>query len=95
MNTSGALTAVFAYRLVNFCMILVGGGIAMVILTRAREHRIRRYPSPGRPVRHYRAGARGKPALGSGRTPPPVVVKVREGAWQVLAPAQAGATIRA
>jgi hypothetical protein len=34
MNTSGALTAVFAYRLVNFCMILVGGGIAMVILTR-------------------------------------------------------------
>jgi putative heme transporter len=48
MNTSSALTAVFAYRLVNFWMILIGGGIAMVILTRAREHRIRRYPRPGK-----------------------------------------------
>lgn len=44
MDTSRALTAVFAYRLVNFWMILLGGGIAMVILTRAREQRIRRYP---------------------------------------------------
>ena len=43
MNTSSALTAVFAYRLVNFWMILLGGGVAMIILTRAREHRIRRY----------------------------------------------------
>ncbi len=50
MATSTALTAVFAYRLVNFWMILLGGGIAMVILTRAREGRIRRYPrAKGRP----------------------------------------------
>ena len=44
MDTSRALTAVFAYRLVNFWMILLGGGTAMVVLTRAREHRIHRYP---------------------------------------------------
>ncbi len=44
MNSSRALTAVLAYRLVNFWLILLGGGIAMVVLTRAREHRIRRYP---------------------------------------------------
>jgi hypothetical protein len=46
-HTSSALTAVFAYHLVNFWMILIGDGIAMVILTRAREHRIRRYLRPG------------------------------------------------
>jgi uncharacterized protein (TIRG00374 family) len=44
MDASHGLSAVLAYRLVNFWMILVGGGIAMVVLTRAREHRIRRYP---------------------------------------------------
>jgi uncharacterized membrane protein YbhN (UPF0104 family) len=44
MTTSRALTAVLAYRLVNFWLILLGGGVAMIVLTRAREHRIRRYP---------------------------------------------------
>ena len=44
MTTSRALTAVLAYRLVNFWLILLGGGIAMVVLTRARDSRIRRYP---------------------------------------------------
>ncbi len=47
MGATHALSAVLAYRLVNFWMILVGGGIAMVVLTRAREHRIRRYRRPG------------------------------------------------
>lgn len=44
MDTGTALTAVLAYRLVNFWMILLGGGAAMVILTRAGDQRIRRYP---------------------------------------------------
>jgi putative heme transporter len=43
MSSGRALTAVLAYRLVNFWLILVGGGIAMVVLTRAREGRVRRY----------------------------------------------------
>jgi uncharacterized protein (TIRG00374 family) len=43
LTTSRALTAVLAYRLVNFWLILLGGGIAMIALTRAREQRIRRY----------------------------------------------------
>jgi putative heme transporter len=46
MATSKALTAVFAYRLINFWLILLGGGIAMAVLSRAREHRIRRYSRP-------------------------------------------------
>jgi uncharacterized membrane protein YbhN (UPF0104 family) len=41
MATSKALTAVFAYRLINFWLILLGGGIAMAVLARAREHRAR------------------------------------------------------
>ncbi len=45
MNSAQALTAVLAYRLVNFWMILVGGGIAMVVITRTR--RIRHYLRPG------------------------------------------------
>jgi uncharacterized membrane protein YbhN (UPF0104 family) len=48
LTTSRALTAVLAYRLVNFWLILLGGGIAMVVLTHAREHRIRRYFRPER-----------------------------------------------
>ena len=72
MATSKALTAVFAYRLINFWLILLGGGIAMIVLTRAREHRIRRYShaepergaesaSPGRSQAETeeRAGRRG------------------------------------
>ena len=46
MATSKALTAVFAYRLINFWLILLGGGMAMAVLARAREHRIRRYSRP-------------------------------------------------
>jgi putative heme transporter len=43
LTTARALTAVLAYRLINFWLILFGGGIAMIFLTRAREQRIRRY----------------------------------------------------
>jgi len=46
LTTSRALTAVLAYRLVNFWLILLGGGIAMIGLTRARESRIRSYSRP-------------------------------------------------
>jgi len=46
LTTARALTAVLAYRLINFWLILLGGGIAMIILTRAREQRIRRYTRP-------------------------------------------------
>lgn len=47
MNSSQALTAVLAYRLVNFWMILVGGGIALLAITRTR--RIRQYLRTGPP----------------------------------------------
>jgi uncharacterized membrane protein YbhN (UPF0104 family) len=56
MDASRALSAVLAYRLVNFWMILVGGGIAMVILTRAREQRIRRYSRPNQRPATYVSG---------------------------------------
>jgi putative heme transporter len=46
LTTARALTAVLAYRLINFWLILFGGGIAMIVLTRAREHRIHRYSRP-------------------------------------------------
>jgi putative heme transporter len=46
LPTGRALTAVLAYRLINFWLILFGGGIAILVLTRAREHRIRRYHRP-------------------------------------------------
>jgi putative heme transporter len=46
MDSAHALTAVLAYRLVNFWMILVAGGITMVFLTHAREGRIRHYSRP-------------------------------------------------
>jgi putative heme transporter len=51
MNAGGALTAVLAYRLVNFWLILLGGAIAMIVLS--RRGRIRHYASPGR---HGQAG---------------------------------------
>jgi uncharacterized membrane protein YbhN (UPF0104 family) len=38
MNSAGALTSVLAYRLVNFWMILIGGWITMIMLTRFRSH---------------------------------------------------------
>ena len=42
MNAGPALGAVLAYRLVNFWMILLGGGVALIVLTRMK--RIREYP---------------------------------------------------
>ena len=51
MNAGPALGAVLAYRLVNFWMILLGGGVALIVLTRMkhiREYR-RTAPSPGAP----------------------------------------------
>lgn len=44
MGAGRALGAVLAYRLVNFWMILIGGGIILIILTRMRDSRIRQYP---------------------------------------------------
>ena len=46
LTTGRALTAVLAYRLINFWLILLAGGIAMLFLSRARESRIRRYTRP-------------------------------------------------
>jgi len=39
---------VLAYRLINFWLILLGGGISILVLSRARESRIRRYTRPER-----------------------------------------------
>ena len=47
MNSSGALTSVLAYRLVNFWMILIGGWITMIVLTRFRS---RTATSPDNPA---------------------------------------------
>jgi putative heme transporter len=46
MSASRALTAVLAYRLVSFWLILFGGGVTLLVLTRIREHRVRHYPRP-------------------------------------------------
>jgi uncharacterized protein (TIRG00374 family) len=46
LSTGRALTAVLAYRLINFWLILLAGGISMLVLSRARESRIRRYTRP-------------------------------------------------
>jgi hypothetical protein len=48
LTTGRALTAVLAYRLINFWLILLGGGISMLVLSRARESRIRLYTRPER-----------------------------------------------
>jgi uncharacterized protein (TIRG00374 family) len=60
MTASRALTAVLAYRLVNFWLILLGGGVAMIVLTRARESRIRRYTRAEQEHRPRNRGA-GRP----------------------------------
>ena len=44
MNSSAALSSVLAYRLVNFWMILIGGWVTMIVLTRFR---VRGAASPG------------------------------------------------
>jgi len=46
LTTARALTAVLAYRLINFWLILLAGGISMLVLSRARESRIRLYSRP-------------------------------------------------
>jgi len=46
LTTGRALTAVLAYRLINFWLILLAGGISMLVLSRAKESRIRRYTRP-------------------------------------------------
>jgi putative heme transporter len=51
LSAGPALGAVLAYRLVNFWMILFGGGIVLIFLTRKRDSKIRPYrrdeqPSP-------------------------------------------------
>lgn len=60
MHASGALTAVLAYRLVNFWLILLGGGIAVLVLSRA-QHRIRGYAQPQQPGGNERAPAGASP----------------------------------
>ena len=47
MTSGGALTAVLVYRLCNFWLILIGGWITMVVLTRFRSRTAR---SPGIPA---------------------------------------------
>src|SRR5499427_1281649 len=46
MSAGPALGAVLAYRLVNFWMILLGGGIVLIFLTRKRDSQIRPYRRP-------------------------------------------------
>lgn len=57
LGAPGALTAVLAYRLVNFWLILLGGGAAVIVLTRA-AHRIRRYAPAGQEGHRGSAGDR-------------------------------------
>jgi uncharacterized membrane protein YbhN (UPF0104 family) len=69
MTASRALTAVLAYRLVNFWLILLGGGVAMIVLTRARESRIRRYTRAEQEHRPRNRGA-GRPGPRPGEPEP-------------------------
>jgi hypothetical protein len=46
MPPGRALAAVLAYRLVNFWMILLGGGVTLIFL-RLRGSRARRFPRTG------------------------------------------------
>ena len=62
MNAGPALGAVLAYRLVNFWMILLGGGIALIVLTRMKH--IREYPRT-----EARPGANGQGAPGHEEQP--------------------------
>jgi putative heme transporter len=66
LTTGRALTAVLAYRLINFWLILLGGGIAMIFLSRARESRIRRYTRPERDPGAPDGAARSRAARNSG-----------------------------
>ena len=66
LTTSRALTAVLAYRLINFWLILIAGGIAMIVLSRAGEGRIRRYTRPGHDPGGPDGAARSRAARNSG-----------------------------
>jgi uncharacterized membrane protein YbhN (UPF0104 family) len=46
LTAGRALTAVLAYRLIDFWLILLAGGLAMLFLSHAREGRVRRYTRP-------------------------------------------------
>ena len=46
LSAGPALGAVLAYRLVNFWMILLGGGIVLIFLTRKQDSKIRPYRRP-------------------------------------------------
>jgi hypothetical protein len=61
MNSGDALGAVLAYRLVNFWMILLGGGVVLIFLSRKKDSRIRPYApiSPQDRQRHRRTGTAG------------------------------------
>jgi uncharacterized membrane protein YbhN (UPF0104 family) len=69
LTAGRALTAVLAYRLIDFWLILLAGGLAMIFLSRTRESRIRRYtrpePDPGAsdgPAKSHAARNSGTPA---------------------------------
>src|SRR5215468_2120319 len=66
LTTGRALTAVLAYRLINFWLILLAGGMAMIVLSRAGEGRIRRYTRPGRDPGGPDGAARSRAARNSG-----------------------------
>jgi len=66
LTTGRALTAVLAYRLINFWMILLAGGIAMIVLSRAGEGRIRRYTRPGHDPGGPDGASRSRAARNSG-----------------------------
>jgi putative heme transporter len=62
MTANYALAAVLVYRLINFWMILLGGGVVLVVLTRLRDSRVRlwhrkdRKPAGGGDTTHSRTG---------------------------------------
>ena len=62
MSAGPALGAVLAYRLVNFWMILLGGGVALIVLTRMKHIRV--YPRIAE-----RPGADGRGAPGHDEQP--------------------------
>ena len=68
LTTGRALTAVLAYRLINFWLILLGGGISILVLSRARESRIRHYTRPERDP-GTSDGAAKRPAARNSGTP--------------------------
>jgi putative heme transporter len=73
LTTARALTAVLAYRLINFWLILFAGGTTLIVLSRVRDSRIRRYTRPGQDpaAPDGSAGSRPGPEQGPGREPEP------------------------